>query len=57
MYELKHRLIDAFDKETVRGKKITVALGYATKTDVDSDIYEVMKQADDFMYDDKAKRP
>lgn len=57
MYELKHRLIDAFDKETVRGKKITVALGYATKKDVDLDIYEVMKQADDFMYADKAKRP
>lgn len=56
IYELKHRLIEAFEKEKVRDKKITVALGYAIKTDVDQDIYETMKQADDYMYADKDKR-
>lgn len=56
MYEIKHRLINAFEKETLRGKQITVALGYAIKTDVDADIYDVMKNADDFMYDDKENR-
>ena len=56
IYELKHRLIEAFEKETVRGKKITVALGYAIKTDVEDDVYVEMKKADDFMYVDKENR-
>lgn len=56
IYGLKHHLIDSFSKESFRDTQISVALGYSIKNDADIDIYEVMRQADDFMYEDKEKR-
>jgi diguanylate cyclase (GGDEF)-like protein/PAS domain S-box-containing protein len=50
VYTLKHKLIDAFDQEEFRSTKLSVALGYAIKTNADDDVYYIMKVADDFMY-------
>lgn len=50
VHTIKHVLIDAFNKEKLRGSKISVALGYAIKANADHDIYEVLRIADDFMY-------
>jgi len=50
VYALKHKLIDAFHQEEFRSTKLSVALGYAIKTNADDDVYHIMKVADDFMY-------
>lgn len=50
VHTMKHVLIDAFHHENLRGSPISVALGYAIKTNVDHDIYEILRIADDYMY-------
>jgi diguanylate cyclase (GGDEF)-like protein/PAS domain S-box-containing protein len=50
VYVLKHKLINVFNQEEFRSIKLSVALGYAIKTNADDDVYHIMKVADDFMY-------
>jgi len=50
MYRLKHHLIHAFDNESIKERKISVALGYSIKMTHDQNVFEVMREADDFMY-------
>ena len=50
MYRLKHHLIQSFDNESITGRKISVALGYSIKMTHDQNVFEVMREADDFMY-------
>ena len=50
MYRLKHHLIQSFDNESIKGRKISVALGYSIKMTHDQNVFEVMREADDFMY-------
>ena len=50
MYRLKHSLIEIFDQEVIQGRKISVALGYSVKTEHDQNIYEIQRDADNFMY-------
>jgi len=56
MYRLKHSLIETFDHEVIKGRKISVALGYSVKTEHDQNIYDIMRDADNFMYAHKEAR-
>lgn len=56
MYELKHQLMNIFEKENLKGQPISVAIGYSVKNDAEQNIYEVMRVADDFMYAHKEAR-
>lgn len=56
MYELKHHLMNIFEKENLKGQPISVAIGYSVKNDAEQNIYEVMRVADDFMYAHKEAR-
>lgn len=50
---IKKRILDNASKETLGSAIISVALGYDTKQSGDQDIYEVLKQAENYMYRDK----
>ena len=50
MYRLKHSLIETFDQEIIKGRKISVAVGYSVKTDHEQNIYDIQRDADNFMY-------
>lgn len=56
MHIYKHNIIDTIQNVSNKGKSISVALGYSTKIDTNQDIYDVIKEADDFMYAHKEHR-
>lgn len=56
LYDYKNRILAAFSKESIKGESISVALGYSIKDDANQDIYDVIKEADNYMYANKEQQ-